>query len=231
MIDCGFAIITLAALLAASSTAAIAKDSDDFVCKGQHIFPDPTEIRDTAHALAVMRRHPELKSLPGYLDESIEADYLEDSRMPDGGRALVIVVVVDTAYPKKEAEEIAKAKAAAPRQVEDVGVRIIGGGGAYLLGPIIYSEIEEPIDDARIRGVVRILTMLNPDVEWISVHIDETYLVRLQPTLKSIAVENCVLWNSRTIPNGRHRISLKAYFKDNREIPLGGNAIEVNVAN
>jgi len=124
MIDYRLATIMLAALLSARPLLSFAKSPNDFPCAAHHIFPDPIDIRDNQHAPAVMRRHPELKSLPGYLDESIEDD-----------------------------------------------------------SPKVFSA------------------------------------------------ETCVVWNSRTVPNGSHQISLKAYDEQDLEIPFGDADLRVFVAN
>ena len=79
------ATLAFTALLIALPTTALSANSDLFPCvEGQHILPDALDIRDNEHALAVMRRHPELKKLPGYLDESIEGDYIEKTTTPGG---------------------------------------------------------------------------------------------------------------------------------------------------
>ena len=144
---------------------------------------------------------------------------------------MVIVVVIDSSDPKTGAETLAKAKDAAPHAVEDVGVRIVGGGGVYYLAPVIYSEIAEPVEDTKVRGIVRIVATMNPPVAWFSLHIDDSYLTTVRRTPQVFGAETCVLWNSRTVPNGPHQISLKAYDEQDLEIPFGASDVRVLVAN
>jgi hypothetical protein len=228
------ACIALAILLSALPAKAFAQSSKpSFPCQdGKRNLPDAIDIRDNEHAKAVMHRHAELKALPGYLDESVEGDYLQNTRTAQGRQALVIVVVVDSSDPETGRTTLAKAEAQAPRSVEDVGVRIVGGGGIWALPGGLNSEIIAPTDQDTVKGVVRIVTSLTPFVIWVSVHIDDNLLASSQPSeRKDWETTICANWNSRTVPNGPHTISVKSYSSDMQEIPTGPDQISVTVAN
>src|SRR5208337_86579 len=106
--------------------------------------------------------------------------YLQNTNTAEGRQALVIVVVVDSSDPETGQATLVKAVAQAPRSVEDVGVRVVGGGGVYLLGPVIVSEILAPTDDDKVNGIVKIVTSASSMVSWISLHIDDSYLAASQ---------------------------------------------------
>jgi hypothetical protein len=64
-----------------------------------------------ADANAVMNRHPELKTLPGYLSEMVGGDFIDNVQSPDGsGDLTVIIVVIDDTDPNTGAATLAKAK-------------------------------------------------------------------------------------------------------------------------
>ncbi len=225
--------LALTMLLSAVPASAFSQSSkSSFPCQaGQRVLPDAIDIRDNDHAKAVMRRHPELKALPGYLEESIEGDYFLNTRTAEGRQALVIVVIVDSSDPETGRAMLAKAMAQAPRSVEDLGVRVVGGGGVYLLGPVIISEILAPTNEDKVNGIVKIVTSASSKVSWISLHIDDSFLASSPPSVRDWRDDICTKWNSYTVPNGPHTISVKAYGSDMREIEPGESQVTVTVAN
>lgn len=224
--------LALTMLLSAVPTSAFSQSSkSSFPCQaGQRVLPDAIDIRDNDHAKAVMRRHPELKALPGYLEESIEGDYFLNTRTAEGRQALVIVVIVDSSDPETGPAVLAKAQVQAPLLVEEVAVHVVGGGGLYAL-PGFGSETIAPTNGDKVKGIVRIVTDIMPPVIWFSVHVDDNFLASSPPSDRDSMEAVCTKWNSHSVPNGPHTILVKSYGPDNSEIEAIRDRITVNVAN
>jgi len=86
--------------------------------------------------------------------------------------------------------------------------------------------ITSPANGARVSGEVRVATRESANVSWINVYVDNVW-VASNPS--SAAPPYSIMWNSRTVNNGLHRVSVNGYNSANAVIAQ--RAILVNVAN
>lgn len=82
------------------------------------------------------------------------------------------------------------------------------------------AKIMSPINTATVGGTVNIFTAVRSQVLWINLYVDGNYLASSPPYNFS--------WDSTTVSNGTHTISIKAYDGSGQ---LGSDSISVNVAN
>ena len=83
------------------------------------------------------------------------------------------------------------------------------------------AKILSPVNGATVSGTVSIQTQVSSQVLWENVYIDGKHLASSPPYTFS--------WNSTTVPNGQHVISVKAFDRSNALI--GGASVTVTVKN
>jgi len=87
--------------------------------------------------------------------------------------------------------------------------------------PSSTVKITAPANGATVSGTVTITARVASNVVWINIYIDGGYLASGPPYTFS--------WNSKTVANGTHAISTKAYASGGAQ--LGSDSISVKVAN
>ena len=82
------------------------------------------------------------------------------------------------------------------------------------------AKIMSPINTATVAGTVNVFTTVSSQVVWINVYVDGNYLTSSPPYNFS--------WDSTTVSNGTHTISIKAYDGSGQ---IGADSIAVDVQN
>ncbi len=81
--------------------------------------------------------------------------------------------------------------------------------------------ITAPLNGATVSGTVSIATQVNSSVSWINIYVDGIYFASSPPFTFS--------WNSPTVPNGPHTISVRAFSGSGTQV--GSDAVTLTVAN
>jgi hypothetical protein len=81
--------------------------------------------------------------------------------------------------------------------------------------------ISSPKTGATVSGPVSIASQVSPSVSWVNFYVDSSWIAASPPYTK--------IWNSLTVPNGPHQISVKAYNSKNALIAAA--AVNINVYN
>lgn len=109
-----------------------------------------------------------------------------------------------------------------------ISANAYGSGGTLLGSDSVtvtvsnsIAKIVSPANGSTVSGTVSIATQLSSQAQWENVYIDGKYLASSPPFAFS--------WDSTTVPDGQHTISIKAFSSANQQI--GADSVTVNVSN
>jgi hypothetical protein len=91
-----------------------------------------------------------------------------------------------------------------------------------------YLKITSPANGATVHGTVTIGTTESISVSWINVFVDRVWVGSNSPTASR---PYSVVWNSATVANGRHTVSVTGYDSSNLAIALASIGVNVGTAN
>lgn len=105
---------------------------------------------------------------------------------------------------------------------------IIGGllapGLASAASSSAWVKVTAPLSGATVSGVVTIATTESANVSWINIFVDNVWVASNSPTALP---PYSVTWNSATVANGKHSVSVTAYNANNAAIATAANSISV----
>jgi Bacterial Ig domain/Protein of unknown function (DUF1565) len=101
-----------------------------------------------------------------------------------------------------------------------------GAGAAWATAATANVRIVSPANGATVQGSITIATSESAGVSWINVYVDGVWVASNSPTAPA---PYSVTWNSTSVANGQHSVSVKGY--DNRNDAVASGKIGVDVLN